>query len=95
MSVLSSWTAIFKSWSAEETPTLTNPDLAENEEIGDAIVRFQEAAKALTDELATLSSTYQAQNDKFNKGKDAITLAYVAALNGNLTEVVNILKKVV
>lgn len=78
-----------------EASSPTDPTSANNTLIEAAIEEFQEAAVKLTETLATLSAENEESNQILTAYREAVTEAYVAALEGDATKCKKILRKVV
>lgn len=89
------WESLKQRWGLNPELPLTDPDSAGDTETADGISAFQQAAKQITDLLATISSTRSIELELLAEYRNCVTLAYVAALNGDLAEVIKYLKKVV
>lgn len=89
-----SWGDLKARWNLNPV-ALTDPDTADNYDIANAIITFQAAAMAITDSLAAKSKEFEKASSLLSEYREAVILAYVAAMQGNSDEVVKLLTKVV
>lgn len=78
-----------------ESASPTDPASANNAVIEAAIEEFQEAAVKLTETLAGLSAEHEESNLTLSAYREAVTEAYVSALEGDANKCKKILQKVV
>lgn len=90
------WTLFKEFWRFGDSDSpITDPSAAEDSLVEDAISRYHEVSKEITDMLAALSASRTEVDDLLRKLKEAVTLAYTFSLDGNVEEVRKTLEKVV
>lgn len=74
---------------------ITDPSEANDSLVEDAIVKFQEAAKEVTDKLAEVSAMHADSLELLVKYREAVSEAYVELLDGKADKAKETLAKVV
>lgn len=80
---------------SDDDSLLTDASTANDSVVEDAILRFQTLVKEITDRLAYLSAQRASEVDELQLYKEAVILAYTAALNNDVSGVKKALEKLV
>ncbi len=90
------WSLFKQFWKTDdEDAVITDASSANDYLVEDAIGRFQEISKEITDITVTLSAARAEVDDLFIKLREAVTLAYNAVLQNDVSGAKKHLEKVV